>query len=160
LLLAGLAVLWWFTVDAWQASPLLTNSKIGIAYIVAATLGVLLMPGRKGDRDDLGAEIADARTFKWRSYRGTIILFLFGLALLWAARLMNQDSEFISGKHSPSTFVFAMSILAGIFVLNGLFAGAWIIGDALGRPASRSVRRYAWIAGLAIVVFWQYANLP
>lgn len=160
LLLAGLAVAWWFAVDAWQASPLLTNSQIGIAYVVAAILGQLLMPDRKREPEDLGAEIAEARTFKWRSYRGTIILFLFGLALFWLIGLMNQNGVFIFGAHWLATFVLVTSILAGIFVLNGLFAGAWIIGDVLGRSASRSVRRFAWMAGLAIIILWQYVDLP
>ena len=160
LLLVGLTVVWWFAVDAWQASPMLTNSKIGIAYIVAALLGTLLMPDRKSEPDDLGAEIANARMFKWRSYRGTIILFLFGLALFWIVRLMNQDQEFIFGTPWAATFLLVAATLAGIFVLNGLLAGAWIIGDVSGRPASRSVRRSAWIGGLAIVVFWQYTSLP
>ena len=151
----GLTVAWWFAVDTWQASPELTGSKIGIAYIVAVMLGALLMPDRKSEPDDLGAEIANARMFKWRSYRGTIILFLFGLALFWLVKLMNEDQVFILGTHWLATFVLVASILAGIFVLNGLFAGAWIIGDVSGRPASRSVRRFAWIVGLAIVVFWQ-----
>lgn len=160
LLLAGLAVLWWFAVDAWQASPLLANSKIGIAYIVAAILGTLLMPERKREPDDLGAEIADARMFKWRSYRGTIFLFLFGFALFWLITMMNQDSVFIFGTHWLANFVLVTSILAGIFVLNGLFAGAWIIGDVLERPASGKVRRNTWIVALAIVLAWQYAILP
>jgi hypothetical protein len=160
LLLAVLAVLWWLAVEAWQASPLLANSKIGIAYIVATALGALLMPDRKQEPVDLGAEIADARTFRWRSYRGTIIFFLLGLALFWLISMMNQDRVFVFGTHWLATFVLLTSILAGLFVLNGLFAGAWIVGDVLGRPASRKVRRNAWVVGLAMVLAWQYAILP
>jgi hypothetical protein len=160
LLLAGLAVPWWFAVAAWQASPLLPNGKLGVAYVVAAILGVLLMPDRKSEVDDLAAEIADARIFNRRSYRGTIILFLVGLALFWFIGVMKSTGDYIFGTHWFATFQFLLSIVAGLLVLNGLLAGAWLIAEVSGRPASRSVQRFAWRAGFAILVFWPAANLP
>ena len=160
LLLVGLAAAWWFAVDAWRVSPLLANDKIGIAYLAAAILSGLLMPERKSEPEDLGALIADARRFRWRSYRSTITWFLVGLALFWLVGAMNEDRVFIFGTHWLSGFVLLASIFAAIFVLNGLFAGAWIIGDNLGRPASRTVRRRAWMAGLALIALWQIVSLP
>lgn len=160
MLLAGFGALWWFAMEAWQESPILMQNKIPIAYVAAAVLGALLMPERQSKPDDLGAEIADARTFKWRSYRGTVTRFLIGLLLFWVVDVLNQDTAYIFGANSNAIFLFAMSILAGIFVLNGLFAGARIIGEAAGRPVRPSVRRKLWFAALAIVIFWQYANLP
>ena len=160
MLLVALAVLWWFAVDAWQVSPLLTQNKIGVAYVAAAILGALLMPDRKSSADDLGAEMAAARRVKWDSYRGTVIRFLVGLLLFWLVDAINQDTVFIFGAHLFATIIFVTSILAGIFVLNGLCAGAWIIGDVVGRSVPGTVRRNAWLVGFAIMIFWQYANLP